>query len=207
MVNDGGKAAILHKPFTLNCHVMGNVDSIHWFRNGKLISADNTTKLTADNRTLSLSPVQHSDKGHYYCQAFNYVSNMTSSSYTLQVNCKYIYTMYGIQLSGSNRIINSITSLLKNHLYSLISCRWSNGSRNNRAHHDPNRRTQDSELHKCLSSTQPHHMAHQQFPRGKRLSVGPWASNNKYERDLRMPGLQQRDKQHQHCLHNAGCLW
>lgn len=94
MVNDGGKVAILNKPFTLNCQVMGNVDSIHWFRNGQLIFTDNTTKLTADNRTLCLSPIQHSDKGHYYCQAFNYVSNVTSSPFTLQVNCKYVYTMF-----------------------------------------------------------------------------------------------------------------
>lgn len=70
---------------------MGHVDSIYWFRNSQLVSSDNTAKLMADNRTLSFSRVQHSDEGDYYCQAFNYVSNMTSSSYTLQVNCKYVY--------------------------------------------------------------------------------------------------------------------
>lgn len=92
MVNDGGKAAILlHKPFTLHCQVKGEVDTIYWFRNGQLLIVNNTTKLVADNQTLCISSVQHSDEGDYYCQAFNYVSNMTSSSYRLKVNCKYVY--------------------------------------------------------------------------------------------------------------------
>lgn len=70
---------------------MGEVDSIYWFLNGQLLSVNNTSKLVADNRTLCFSPVQHSDEGVYYCQAFNYVSNMTSSSYTLRLNCKYVH--------------------------------------------------------------------------------------------------------------------
>lgn len=91
MVNDTGKPAILHEMFALHCEVAGVVDSIHWFRNGQLVYTDKTTVLALDNRTLILIPVQHSDNGDYYCQAFNYVSNMTSSPYTLQVNCKYFY--------------------------------------------------------------------------------------------------------------------
>lgn len=90
-MNDTGTPAILHEPFTLSCEVAGVVDSIRWFRNGQLVYADNTTILASDNRTLILIPVQHSDNGDYSCQAFNYVSNMTSSTYTLQVNCKYFY--------------------------------------------------------------------------------------------------------------------
>lgn len=46
----------------------------------------NTTWLTFD-------PVIHSDTGIYQCQAFNYVSNMTSDPYELIVNCKYKSTI------------------------------------------------------------------------------------------------------------------
>lgn len=91
MVNDTGKPAILHELFTLICEVAGVVDSIHWFKNGQLVYTDKTTILASDNRTLTLVAVQHSDNGDYYCQAFNYVSNVTSSPYMLQVNCKYFY--------------------------------------------------------------------------------------------------------------------
>lgn len=126
VVNDGGKAAILHKPFTLNCQVMGEVDSIYWFRNGQVLSVNNTSKLVADNRTLYFSPVEHSDEGVYYCQAFNYVSNMTSSSYTLQLNYGPMapeITMPAMALTGDHKTLNCTSA---SHPPSFITWHFNN---------------------------------------------------------------------------------
>ncbi|KAE8289019.1 Carcinoembryonic antigen-related cell adhesion molecule 5 Carcinoembryonic antigen [Larimichthys crocea] len=86
VVNHTGGPAKVHYPFTLRCEVTGTVVYIKWWKNGQLISTDNTTTFSMDNKTLNLNPVQHSDNGDYQCQAFNYVSNMTSRPYTVQVN-------------------------------------------------------------------------------------------------------------------------
>ncbi|XP_051262576.1 carcinoembryonic antigen-related cell adhesion molecule 1 isoform X2 [Dicentrarchus labrax] len=86
VVNHTGGRALLNEPFTMYCEVNGSVDNIQWWKNGQLISADNTTVFDTGNTTLTLNPVQHSDNGNYQCQAFNYVSNMTSSPYTVKVN-------------------------------------------------------------------------------------------------------------------------
>uniref|UniRef100_A0AAQ5X1Q8 Ig-like domain-containing protein n=1 Tax=Amphiprion ocellaris TaxID=80972 RepID=A0AAQ5X1Q8_AMPOC len=80
--------AMLHEPFTLQCEVAGSADTILWWMNGQPISADNATVFGMNNKTLTLNSVQPSDNGHYKCQAFNSVSNMTSSPYTVNVICK-----------------------------------------------------------------------------------------------------------------------
>ncbi|KAM3614517.1 uncharacterized protein V6R79_015708 [Siganus canaliculatus] len=85
-VNRTGGPAILDESFTLYCEVTGPVDSIQWLRNGQLITADNATIFGTNNTMLTLNPVQLSDDGDYQCQAFNYVSNMSSSLYTVKVN-------------------------------------------------------------------------------------------------------------------------
>lgn len=85
VVKQSDGPAILHEPFTLQCEVTGSADSIQWWRNGQFISADNTTVFDMNNRTLILNPVQYSDSGYYKCQAFNSVSNMTSSPYIVEV--------------------------------------------------------------------------------------------------------------------------
>ncbi|XP_023117529.3 carcinoembryonic antigen-related cell adhesion molecule 1 [Amphiprion ocellaris] len=77
--------AMLHEPFTLQCEVAGSADTILWWMNGQPISADNATVFGMNNKTLTLNSVQPSDNGHYKCQAFNSVSNMTSSPYTVNV--------------------------------------------------------------------------------------------------------------------------
>lgn len=94
VVNHTGGPAKVHYPFTLRCEVTGTVVYIKWWKNGQLISTDNTTTFSMDNKTLNLNPVQHSDNGDYQCQAFNYVSNMTSRPYTVQVNCKYFLCIF-----------------------------------------------------------------------------------------------------------------
>ncbi|XP_061530309.1 carcinoembryonic antigen-related cell adhesion molecule 1 [Phycodurus eques] len=85
MVNHTGGVAVAQEPFTLNCQVNGEVEIIQWWMNDDPVSADDTTIFDADNRTLTLNPAQPSDAGQYKCQAFNAVSNMTSSPYILEV--------------------------------------------------------------------------------------------------------------------------
>ncbi|XP_059195083.1 hemicentin-1-like, partial [Centropristis striata] len=84
VVDHTGGPAILNESFSMTCEVVGTVGSIQWWRNGQLITADNTTG--QHNKTLILFPVQLSDHGDYQCQAFNSVGNMTSSPYTVEVN-------------------------------------------------------------------------------------------------------------------------
>lgn len=84
-----GEQAIQHKSFTLHCEVTGLVDYIKWWKNSKIVVSSNRTVLDMDNKTLTLTSVQYSDIGDYQCQAFNAVSNMTSSPYTPRINCKY----------------------------------------------------------------------------------------------------------------------
>ena len=88
-VNRIGGPAILNESFTLHCEVNGTVESIQWWRNWQIIVPDNTTIIEANNRTLILNRIQRSDNGDYKCQAFNSVSNMTSSSFVVRVNCEY----------------------------------------------------------------------------------------------------------------------
>ncbi|XP_036929480.1 carcinoembryonic antigen-related cell adhesion molecule 5-like [Acanthopagrus latus] len=96
VVNQTGGPAILHKSFTMCCEVVGSVDRIQWWKNGNLIYADNTTDFSMGNKTLTLNPVQQSDNGHYACQAFNYVSNMTSSPFMVEVSYgPYMPTIMG----------------------------------------------------------------------------------------------------------------
>ncbi|XP_034466361.1 carcinoembryonic antigen-related cell adhesion molecule 1 [Hippoglossus hippoglossus] len=85
-VNRIGRPAILNEPFTLHCEVTGTVDSVQWWRNWQIIVPDNTMIIDKNNRTLILNPIQRSDNGDYKCQAFNSVSNMTSSPYVVVVN-------------------------------------------------------------------------------------------------------------------------
>ena len=89
MVNHNGGPAILNEPFTLHCEVNGSFDRIQWWRNWELITPNDTIVFGMDNKTLTINSVQHSDKGYYECWAINFVSNLTSSPYKVEVNCKY----------------------------------------------------------------------------------------------------------------------
>ncbi|XP_056142091.1 carcinoembryonic antigen-related cell adhesion molecule 1 [Lampris incognitus] len=84
VVNVIGGLPIQDKSFTLSCNATGPVDYIRWWMNGQIISANNVTVL--DNTTLTLNGIQQSDSGDYQCEAFNAVSNKTSSRYKVLVN-------------------------------------------------------------------------------------------------------------------------
>uniref|UniRef100_A0A3Q3XCZ4 Ig-like domain-containing protein n=1 Tax=Mola mola TaxID=94237 RepID=A0A3Q3XCZ4_MOLML len=93
----------------MHCAVTGSVDSIHWFRNGQLISPDNRTLFEDGNKTVIINLVQLSDEGDYQCQAFNYVSNVTSSPYRVQVNygpMNPVITEPSMALTGTYKILN-----------------------------------------------------------------------------------------------------
>ncbi|XP_057689967.1 carcinoembryonic antigen-related cell adhesion molecule 1 [Corythoichthys intestinalis] len=109
MVNDMGMAAVAGMPFTLNCHVSGEAETILWWMNSDTVSADNTTIFGAGNKTLTLHPVYPSDTGLYMCHAFNAVSNMTSDTYYLEVNFgpdKPMITAPSVALTGSEVFLN-----------------------------------------------------------------------------------------------------
>uniref|UniRef100_A0A3Q2QEN8 Hemicentin-1 n=1 Tax=Fundulus heteroclitus TaxID=8078 RepID=A0A3Q2QEN8_FUNHE len=78
--------AVLDETFTLQCEVTGPVGSIHWEKNGHPVAPNMTTVFGMDNKTLTLSAVQHSDGGQYQCHAFNLVSNMSSGPFDVQIN-------------------------------------------------------------------------------------------------------------------------
>ncbi|XP_055780472.1 carcinoembryonic antigen-related cell adhesion molecule 1-like [Salvelinus fontinalis] len=88
-LNRDGKPPILDQSVTLRCEVTGPVDYIHWLMNGQLISLNNRTFFSTDNKTMVINPIQLSDSGEYLCEAFNAVSNLTSMTYKLVVNCEY----------------------------------------------------------------------------------------------------------------------
>ncbi|XP_076008739.1 cell adhesion molecule CEACAM5-like [Genypterus blacodes] len=77
-----GERAIQDRSFALHCDVTGSVDHIKWWKDGTILVSSNRTVVDMENKTLTLTSVQKSDTGHYQCQAFNAVSNMTSSPYT-----------------------------------------------------------------------------------------------------------------------------
>ncbi|XP_045556683.1 carcinoembryonic antigen-related cell adhesion molecule 1 isoform X7 [Salmo salar] len=85
-LNRDGKLPILDQSFTLRCEVTGPVVYIHWLINGQLISLNNRTFFSTDNKTMVINPIQFSDSGEYLCEAFNAVSNLTSMTYKLVVN-------------------------------------------------------------------------------------------------------------------------
>uniref|UniRef100_A0AAZ3Q0A8 Ig-like domain-containing protein n=1 Tax=Oncorhynchus tshawytscha TaxID=74940 RepID=A0AAZ3Q0A8_ONCTS len=85
-LNRDGKPPILDQSFTLRCEVTGPIDYIHWLINGQVISQNNRTFFSTDNKTMVINPIQFSDSGEYLCEAFNAVSNKTSMTYTLVVN-------------------------------------------------------------------------------------------------------------------------
>lgn len=111
MVNHTDGPAIVNETFTLRCEVNGSVDRIQWWRNGHLIYPNDTIVFDMNNKTMTFDPVQHSDNGYYQCQAFNAVSNMTSSPYHLEVNCKYffIFCHHCLQ-EGLDETANVVTS-------------------------------------------------------------------------------------------------
>ncbi|CAL8247465.1 unnamed protein product [Lota lota] len=82
-VSRAGGPVILGQSVTLSCDVNETVESILWWKNGTMM-AHNITSLS--NKSLTLDPVSQLDAGEYKCQAFNSVSNMTSSPYRLIVN-------------------------------------------------------------------------------------------------------------------------
>ncbi|XP_045082201.1 hemicentin-2 isoform X2 [Coregonus clupeaformis] len=85
-LNSDGKPPILGQSLTLRCEVTGPVDYTHWLMNSQLISLNNRTIFSTDNKTMVINPIQFSDSGEYLCEAFNAASNLTSMTYKLVVN-------------------------------------------------------------------------------------------------------------------------
>ncbi|XP_062395016.1 hemicentin-1-like [Sardina pilchardus] len=96
-----GEPPILNMTFTLTCDVTGPVESIHWMKSSDYLQTteDNRISFTDGNKTLTFSPVMHSDDGDYKCSASNAVSNK-SSNFTLKVN----YGPDNVTISGPSTL-------------------------------------------------------------------------------------------------------
>ncbi|CAB1334002.1 unnamed protein product [Coregonus sp. 'balchen'] len=64
-LNSDGKPPILGQSLTLRCEVTGPVDYIHWLMNSQIISLNNITFFSTDNKTMVINPIQFSDSGEY----------------------------------------------------------------------------------------------------------------------------------------------
>ncbi|KAI1886259.1 hypothetical protein AGOR_G00212150 [Albula goreensis] len=105
MVIVSGGLPIQDRPVTMECKVDGQADSIQWLRDGSPMMADNRTVFSADNSSVTLSPVQRSDDGSYQCEVFNAVSNKTSPGYHLLVNYgpeQVVITGPAVAATGTN---------------------------------------------------------------------------------------------------------
>uniref|UniRef100_A0A4W5M0B8 Ig-like domain-containing protein n=1 Tax=Hucho hucho TaxID=62062 RepID=A0A4W5M0B8_9TELE len=69
----------------LTCEAAGNISCTQWIKDGLPLSPINNITVSADNRTVYLSPVQDIDNGEYDCLVSNPVSNRTAS-HNLTVN-------------------------------------------------------------------------------------------------------------------------
>ena len=90
------KPAIEGQSYQLTCNVTaGSVDMfVLWNKNDERLHGNNRTVFSADNKTVTVSPVEQNDKGQYECVATNPVSNKTSHPYFLIVNCEYYITWH-----------------------------------------------------------------------------------------------------------------
>ncbi|XP_067259855.1 carcinoembryonic antigen-related cell adhesion molecule 1 isoform X1 [Chanodichthys erythropterus] len=86
IVNVGNQSPIFNQPFTLTCAASGDVEHIHWMKNGMLLYPENGITFSIDNSALTFQNLSLNDDGHYQCVASNAVSNMTSQAYDLMVN-------------------------------------------------------------------------------------------------------------------------
>lgn len=84
------KPAIEGGSYALTCNVTGTVDYIYWMKSGELLQANNRIAFGMGNKTVMFTQVDRSDTGEYKCMAMNAIENMTSASYSLLVNCKYV---------------------------------------------------------------------------------------------------------------------
>ncbi|XP_064173084.1 carcinoembryonic antigen-related cell adhesion molecule 1 [Anguilla rostrata] len=133
LVNSNGGLPIDEKPFTLVCKVNEKADLIQWLRNGLRLLADNRTALSADNSSVTFTPVQRSDDGSYQCVAHNAVSNGTSPGFQLLVNYgpeQPVITGPDVAKTGSSVTFTCSASSLPTSQYSWYfnGTRVTNGS-------------------------------------------------------------------------------
>ncbi|CAB1333912.1 unnamed protein product [Coregonus sp. 'balchen'] len=111
-----GKPPILGQSLTLRCEVTGPVDYIHWLMNSQLISLNNRTIFSTDNKTMVINPIQFSDSGEYLCEAFNAASNLTSMTYKLVSNHKINHTVNCLTVGPERPAVTSPDIAMTGHI-------------------------------------------------------------------------------------------
>ncbi|XP_048883098.1 carcinoembryonic antigen-related cell adhesion molecule 5-like isoform X2 [Brienomyrus brachyistius] len=76
----------LHDSTSLTCSASGSNLSFHWLNSSSDVIVSERVHLSADNRTLTLSPVLRSDQEPIYCRVSNIISNNTSQPVTFNVS-------------------------------------------------------------------------------------------------------------------------
>ncbi|CAB1333914.1 unnamed protein product, partial [Coregonus sp. 'balchen'] len=115
-LNSDGKPPILGQSLTLRCEVTGPVDYIHWLMNSQLISLNNRTFFSTDNKTMVINPIQFSDSGEYLCEAFNAASNLTSMTYKLVSNHKINHTVLCLTVGPERPAVTSPDIAMTGHI-------------------------------------------------------------------------------------------
>lgn len=70
---------------SVNCDGYGDINTITWMKDNQTLTADGHIRFSADNRTLTISPVNRNDTGEYQCNISNPVSSDTAK-YKMIIN-------------------------------------------------------------------------------------------------------------------------
>uniref|UniRef100_A0A4W4E662 Ig-like domain-containing protein n=1 Tax=Electrophorus electricus TaxID=8005 RepID=A0A4W4E662_ELEEL len=122
MVLPSSNQPIFNMSFILSCDIVGPVDSTYWEKNGLYLHSDSRIFLSNKNKTLTLTQLTLSDDGDYQCVASNSVSNMTSGSYRLIVNCEFTINSLGqVKISADSNMTSLPLCFLDGPWSSTIS--------------------------------------------------------------------------------------
>ncbi|XP_030641489.1 carcinoembryonic antigen-related cell adhesion molecule 5-like [Chanos chanos] len=83
----------------LTCAGTGSIITTEWMKDDQPLSPSNNIIFSADNRSVSISPVRRSDSGEYHCRVSTSVSSDTAT-YTMTVH----YGPENVSISGQNEV-------------------------------------------------------------------------------------------------------
>ncbi|XP_072572466.1 cell adhesion molecule CEACAM5-like [Paramormyrops kingsleyae] len=95
---------------SLTCSASGSSPTFHWLNDSSDIIVSERVHLSADNRTLTISPVLRSDQEPIYCSVTNIVSNTTRKAISININ--FGPDNVAVTVSPPGPIFTSGTSLI-----------------------------------------------------------------------------------------------
>ena len=83
---------------TFSCNAIGNpVPTFSWTIDGYAVNttANPRISLSLENKQLTITNVKRTDSGNQYrCVANNIIGNVTSNAATLNIQCKYYFSLF-----------------------------------------------------------------------------------------------------------------